>query len=303
MKKIFYFALAIGLWSCDQAAEDKAAPIPKAERPKEVDTSATGDIESIDNKGVQVDSLDGHLTFLQQYYSEGIIDLMREYREKWNAVETADDMEAFFDFSDDAARKFSESTPNEGGEDFMMIQHNDTVQWTPIVLPGLSFSCVAECTMPMFMHDFAWFKKQAKRTDGTKDDRFFGTMHQALGDVDHLGSPWGSWYMQTWDLGGSSMLGRGEHTDLLKQIESYTESGAFRKELEGMREQLMNDMLDWNSYWLPADSVVMEMETIMQEVKLSKEEIEQIKQRIEEVKAHEENDIEVGCKSGDCSYG
>jgi len=73
-----------------------------------------------------------------------------------------------------------------------------------------------------------------------------------------------SWYVQTWDYGGYSLLGQGIHTKVISKIEScLSSSQVFKEEIDGIKSGLLSDMLDREEYGKSKKEVLQELNDII----------------------------------------
>ena len=171
--------------------------------------------------------------------------------------------------------------------------------WKTLV--GMSVSCVAECTESDIAIEANDLLDQAKKTTGTADETYVQLFIDAYGSY---GSAFAAWFSQQWDYGGSSLLGSGLHLKFFKRIDAaMTESSLFESRYKSMRRDLMDDILNWRSYMKTEQDINKEIQQILDEIKLSDEEQEKLKARMEMFKDPANNNLELDCENGDCSYG
>ena len=173
-------------------------------------------------------------------------------------------------------------------------------------LEGLYLSCVAECTENQFTLDMAVYDSLAKLTDGKEDDAFVSLWQLAESNYGHMGvEGFKNWFGQTWDYGGSSLIGDSSAYNFLisydKFVDSYGDN--YNVYLDEVRYDALNMMHTFRSYMYTAEKVIQELKATLENVTLTEEEKGLIEARIEALQDPEANEIEVNCEEGNCAYG
>ncbi|MEM9821333.1 MAG: SH3 domain-containing protein [Bacteroidota bacterium] len=136
--------------------------------------------------------------------------------------------------------------------------------WLEEAMPGYVTALVAEGTQYYLFHDYGQMLEKVKATEGGQDDEFaqFCVQVHPMDSIEHF---FPAWFMQTWDYGGHSLLGRGIHLDLLKKIEiQLTGNSPFAAELESIKERLLADIIEeYVSYWETQDQITTELTAIV----------------------------------------
>jgi len=172
--------------------------------------------------------------------------------------------------------------------------------WLESSMPGYKVQLVAEGTAYYLFNDYKKFDKKTRSTKGQEDDEM-ASLYLDLFEVDSIEYFYPSWFFQTWDYGGSSLLGRGIHLDLLTKMESNYENGLFNQEIDALRIRLINDITDPNSsYWESKDKILDEMKKILDKgfKQLSKQDVIALETRMKMFENPKANKIEMNLRAG-----
>jgi len=124
------------------------------------------------------------------------------------------------------------------------------LDWLEQAMPGFKTQLVAESTKFHLFVDYKEFDKKAKLTPKKEDDAFIDLNLQiyASDSTEHF---YPNWFIQTWDYGGHSLLGSGEHFKVLQHIDELkTVTPLFNPELLTIKTALLNDLTaEWVTYW------------------------------------------------------
>ena len=72
-----------------------------------------------------------------------------------------------------------------------------------------------------------------------------------------------SWYLQTWDYGGFSLLGSGKHKAFLDKIAAaLKKSNLFKKEIKAIKKELVRDITEGKQYGYSQEKVIAELNQI-----------------------------------------
>ena len=136
--------------------------------------------------------------------------------------------------------------------------------WLNKMLPGFIVQLAAEGTVYYFYWDYKQLAAKAKETKGNKDDKFI-ELCLKVNEVDSIESFFPSWFLQTWDYGGNSLLGRGTHKKVLSYMdEIYTPEHIFAKEITAFKENLINDITNKDvEYWEGQSKILAELDEII----------------------------------------
>ncbi len=185
---------------------------------------------------------------------------------------------------------------------------------------GLDVSCQAECTSPVFRLDAEAFAAIAARTATTADDDFFRLMqdYYSYPPAINSGEVWGApvFFQYTWDYGGYSLLGEGQHLKLLQQIDTYQQqhgdyllasfTQTFALQIQQMRHQILRDILVLSDCSGPSwEAVLAELTLILDTVQLTTAEHTAIAERLALFESGRP-DVQTGCEDPEkcvCGWG
>ncbi len=173
--------------------------------------------------------------------------------------------------------------------------------WLEEAMPGYVPQLVAEGTEYYLFQDYKKMYSQARKTRGVEDNDYITlcTHVHAMDSVEYF---FPSWFLQTWDYGGSSLLGQGVHLRLLEEINQVLQrSTYFEAEILELKNDLIRD-ITWteNSYWEPIESIRKELDDILAAAFtiLSPEDITELQARRKMFDDPAANNIQVNQKSG-----
>lgn len=154
-------------------------------------------------------------------------------------------------------RLAARAEPNEAG-------FQPDFYWLNQALPDFIFQLVAEGTQPFLFANYKAWQDKALKTNGEQDDRFVAACLIAFA-ADSVESFYPAWMLQTWDYGGSSQLGAGQHIKMLRAIDAALATGDLLKpELLAFKDEVLNDILDKDaSFWQPAEKAAEELDQIL----------------------------------------
>ncbi len=174
------------------------------------------------------------------------------------------------------------------------------LHWLEQSLPGYKVQLVSEGTMYYMFNDYKLFEKKAHSTVGTEDDEM-GDLLLSCFDVDSVEYFFPSWFLQTWDYGGASLLGQGIHIKLLQKMQNNYRNGMFRPEVDALRTQLIEDITNpHNTFWEPQDRILDELDKILDKgfQQLTKEDVIALETRRKLLEDPKTNGIQVNLRSG-----
>jgi len=174
------------------------------------------------------------------------------------------------------------------------------LNWLEQAMPGYIVQLAAEGTVYYLFNDYALFNDKAMRTEGNEDDVMADLLLTtfAMDSVEHF---FPSWFMQTWDYGGSSLLGKGTHFEILMKMEEVSKSNLFQKETNDLRDRLIKDITGPNvEYWQPQDEILDELNQILDQgfQQLTKEDVIALEKRREQFENAKANKIRVNQRAG-----
>lgn len=198
---------------------------------------------------------------LQAVFGDALADSIRSYREAYRA---AADSRTF-------ARAYQtgmhlRDTLNHILVNKVEIQDYDRLPdlfWLREALPGFIPQLVAEGTLYQLFANYKDMAARAARTSGQEDDRFMALCLKIF-PQDSIEYYFPGWFLQTWDYGGHSELGKGVHFDILDRMNKIlAEDQLFEVEIEAFKTRLLDDITNAeNSYWYPKDAILKELNQI-----------------------------------------
>lgn len=171
-------------------------------------------------------------------------------------------------------------------------------------LGPLVISCVAECTEIDMTYDLLKMQRKAQETLGNADDDFMKLLVSIDGEFGYAGCVgFKSWFNQTWDLGGSSLLGDGQLLSIIKATIQYKKNHKlFNEELKLLKSDYL-DALSWgSSYQFTPEKILVEFEAILALDYFTNEELVEINELYERIK-NRDTSFQFDCENQDCSYG
>ncbi len=136
--------------------------------------------------------------------------------------------------------------------------------WISSLLPGFQPQVVAEGTAYALFFDYRRWLPLARRSTGVQDDLFVEVQISAF-PQDSIEYYFPAWQIQTWDYGGSSLLGKGIHKNLLDKIAVQLKGGSlFEEPLTQMKNRIIEDITSAEtSFWQPAAEAISELDAIL----------------------------------------
>lgn len=200
---------------------------------------------------------------LQTLFGASLSDSIRIYRLRYQKIGSAQDFAETFR-KGNALR----DTMTRLMQDQILIQNPEELPdlfWLREAMPGMVPQLVAEGTAYFLFWDFAALNQQAKMTPESIDDDFVA-LNLELFPEDSIEYFFPAWFMQTWDYGGSSLLGRGVHYQTLEKIDKLLKkSDLFTPELTRLKTRLLNDITQPDvTYWEKKENIIIELDSITQ---------------------------------------
>lgn len=183
-----------------------------------------------------------------------------------------------------------------------VLQKTPDLRWLERAIEEYHLGSAAEGTTFYFFRDFKKILPKVKQTKGYADDAFVD-LNLALYAQDSIEYFYPSYFMQTWDYGGYSLLGEGRHKDILGKSNELMAKfpGVFDKEVEVIKDNLIHDMTATpEGYWYEKTKILKEFDEILAAefgLLTDKDNIALTEQR-KRLENPEENSINVGFRSG-----
>ncbi len=221
------------------------------------------------------------------------------YRENYASASTVDDFVKVFREGDSLKYKVIQKLEQKIPID--LTEQMPDVFWVEEMIPGYVVELVAEGTKYYLFKDYKQLYTKARQTEGEEDD-IFTDLGLEIYSRDSIEYFFASWFMQTWDYGGHSLLGSGKHNDVLALAdEVMSMTSLFENEIKKIKADIINDISHPEiTYWNDQEPILKELNEIMdaQYDILSKEDKATIESRIKQFKDADKNKIEVNLRSG-----
>ena len=180
--------------------------------------------------------------------------------------------------------------------------------WIDETLPALVPALVAEGTAYYLFRDYKALGNKAINTEGKEDDHYVA-LNYLVHNSDSIEHFFPAWMIQTWDYGGHSLLGQGEHLKILKKVsEVVSKSSLFLEEAMQIKTRLIADMLDsgdvdksGTGFWEPKEKILKELDAILAAediTVLSAEDRVALETRRKILENPEQNGIKMNYRSG-----
>jgi len=236
--------------------------------------------------------LDG--IYLNSFFEKKLVDRIKSFSSDWNNAKTSDQLAKAYMEGEKIQELINKSLQSKVDIDDPGNLLDMT--WLERAMVGFTNSLVAEATEFYLFKDFKKMNEQAIQTKGEEDDYFFDLQFKA-NNLDSIEYFFKSWFLQTWDYGGHSLLGQSIHYEILTDMDDQLKnSKIFEQPILKLKEELMDDILNTElSYWEPQEDIVQEMTAIVSRDFdfLTKEDKIALKSRLEMFKNFEANKIEL----------
>lgn len=153
----------------------------------------------------------------------------------------------------------------ESLEQKVRIQHPPMdMSWLEYALPGFKVALVAEGTQYYLFADFKIFAEKAKQTMGKADDDYFAYAQNIYPYNGQEGFFY-SWFEQTWDYGGDSLLGQGKHMQAVQRMDQLLQqSQLFAQAIKHDKNSLVRDITSpQTNFRESADKIKKELKQIL----------------------------------------
>lgn len=138
--------------------------------------------------------------------------------------------------------------------------------WLKESMPTHQPQLVAEGTSYYLFSDYKKWLDIVKRSPAQEDDEFMA-LNLMLFPEDSIEYFYPAWFIQTWDYGGSSLLGRRIHQHILQKatdILPKISQPIFKKEILAIKDHIINDILSSETtYWERKSVVLVELDAII----------------------------------------
>ena len=201
---------------------------------------------------------------LKSFFGKGINSELHSYRKAYHSASTSQDFSKVFRKGEQL--RDTMVTLLEKKIDVVEMDYNQLPDlfWVEEGLPGYETALVAEGTLYYLFKNFKTFQKLAAKTSGKEDDDFvnLNLMVHAQDSIEYF---FPSWFQQTWDYGGHSLLGQGTHLKILEQADKdLKKSDLFLNEVIKIKDEVVNDIVGKDiTYWESSDKIQKELDDIL----------------------------------------
>lgn len=188
---------------------------------------------------------------------------MATYRSRFHSAQTAEEVLAAYQEGRLIREQFVDVLEEKINTAETQIQPD--LFWLEEAIPGFIPQLVAEGTIYYLFEDYRQWIKKAKATKELVDDQFVEFKIQAF-PTDSIEYFYPAWQIQTWDYGGSSLLGRGFHFSLLQTAEELLRtSHPLEGEIKQVKSEIIEDILQPSTtFWESKEKILIEMDNILQ---------------------------------------
>lgn len=228
------------------------------------------------------------------FFHKKIVDQIKTYDKQWENSKSSSAFANAYLLGEKTQLEINEALANK--VEIEDPQKLIDMSWLENTFQGFQNSLVAEGTTFNIFKDFKVMFAKAKETEGTEDDDFL-TLQFHANELDSVEYFYKSWFMQTWDYGGHSLLGKGKHFNLLKEANDLlAESKLFEKPILNLKIEIIDDIsAEYVTYWETKEKILSEMKKIISADFnfLTNEDKIILKTRYEQFKKPKANKIEV----------
>ncbi|MBV6427985.1 MAG: hypothetical protein KIPDCIKN_02508 [Haliscomenobacter sp.] len=200
---------------------------------------------------------------LQTFFGEEVAQRIDAFRTDWETVSSSNALSACF--LESAELKDELNAKLESGIQIRDSGELPDLFWLETAIPGHIPQLVAEGTVYTLFADYGAWRRRAEETEGKEDDAFFDLCIRFFPE-DSIAYFFPAYFIQTWDYGGHSLLGRGIHRQLLSGLDRlFREKSPFTPEILRMKTDLVNDITAAEgTYWEKQDAIIRELEGILE---------------------------------------
>jgi len=238
---------------------------------------------------------------LQTFFGKGLTARLNRYKNNYDSLKTSKGFVKIFK----EGLRLRDTLANTLENRINVSEGNSQMPdlfWIEEAFPGYVTQLVAEGTVYFLFIDFKQLQQKVSTTRGEEDDDFIG-LNLLVYSADSVEYFYTSWFIQTWDYGGCSLLGQGEHLKVLKEIDRVLKkSDLFAKEITALKDRLMNDITNKDvDYWETKDKILDELDAIFAAniSALSNEDLIALKTRSKQFEYPAENNIKLNFRSGE----
>ncbi|MBK8877328.1 MAG: SH3 domain-containing protein [Haliscomenobacter sp.] len=200
---------------------------------------------------------------LQTFFGEPLARRIDAFRSDCETVSLSNALSACF--LESVGLKDELNTKLESGIQIRESGELPDLFWLETAIPGYLPQLVAEGTVYTLFADYGAWRRKAEETEGKEDDAFFDLCIQFFPE-DSIAYFFPAYFIQTWDYGGHSLLGRGIHRQLLSGLDRlFREKSPFIPEILRMKTDLVNDITAAEgTYWEKQEAIIQELKGILE---------------------------------------
>ena len=203
---------------------------------------------------------------LKKFFGTGVGNRIESYQGDFEAIENEKDFKKVLDeavyIQDTLNRIIDKKLSLYELDEKLGYENLPDLFWIDDAIPAMQLETVAEGTEYYLFIDYGDFVDKAANSDGDLDDDFMDLTLTIYEDSVEYFFP--SWYLQTWDYGGFSLLGSGKHRAILDKMEALSEKGdLFKKDVKNYKTELLRDITEGKEYGYSQDKILEEMGIII----------------------------------------
>jgi len=251
---------------------------------------------------------------LSDYFSEKVIQEIDQFLMHYNAALTDTDFEKAYlegkallgvmydDLANPQTSYLRELAVKQ--EYWSPVEILDELQEFNGQLGPIEISCVAECSELDFVFDLQAMLEKSKQTTGSGDEDFLTLLISIDGDYGYAGyNGFKSWFNQTWDYGGSSLVGDGTLLACVKNYMEYKKKYVlFQSELQLIHEDFVDALQNGSSYNYAQQKILKEYDQVLNLKIFTPEEEKGIREHYKAIQKGGEP-FQFECETADCTYG
>ena len=201
---------------------------------------------------------------LQRLFGSSLVKKVEAYQQQYKKTTTEEEFVTLYRNNNTLAEDMNEKLLNFFHIEKLNKEGMDypDLFWIDDPIPAMTLSLVGEGTIYQIYSNINDLSKKAKQTKGDLDDEFVAILNHMYDDAVAEGYP--SWFLQTWDYGGYSLLGQGKHTSMLDKLEALsTKTTLFKDEIINMKNSVVSDIIDGQHYGETSETILNEIDAIL----------------------------------------
>ena len=240
---------------------------------------------------------------LASFYGEATAKEIADYQNAYARARSDREFAAALRKADKVITEINKASENSTlGVHILDSDKKPDIRWLRQSFPGYRLGSAAEGTILYLYRDFKQMQDKAGQTKGKADDDYLN-LEMLVHAADSIEYFYPSYFMQTWDYGGFSLLGEGKHLAILEKANETMAKhpGIFDTEINKIKDDLVHDMTAApEGYWYEKSRILSEFDKIMKAelgilTKKDKIALSAQRNRLENPAA---NNIKVGMRSG-----